>query len=83
MACYQVRKVGDWSLNRSGPHGSAGYYVEAIEVPRDQPRYALADPDYLEEAVSHALVRGEVVALDLDPYAFVTRLDDLELRGWR
>jgi hypothetical protein len=50
--------------------GSQGLYVEAVERPRDQPRYAAVEYGLMDEAESRALDRGEVInsaILDLDP----------------
>ena len=61
----KLRKIGTFQYK-----GDQGLYVEAVEVPRDQPRYAAISYGAMAEAESRALDRGAVVestVLDNDP----------------
>lgn len=70
----RLRKVGTFVYK-----GSPGLYVEAVDVPRDQPRYAAIGYGEMEEAESRALDRGETIdstILALDPVGWLhTRLE--------
>jgi hypothetical protein len=59
----RLRKIGTYHYK-----GDHGIYVEAVDVPRDQPRYAVIDDGFLEERESLALDRGDIIDSDiLDP----------------
>ena len=60
--------------------GSVGLYLEAVDIPADQPRYAAVDDGAMDETASRRLDAGEIVEspiLDLDPAGWLhRRIDD-------
>jgi hypothetical protein len=61
----KLRKIGDFNYK-----GSHGYYVEAVDIARDAPRYAAIGFEFLEDTEVSALARGLVIespVLDSDP----------------
>jgi len=71
----RLRKVGTFQYK-----GSSGLYVEAVDIARDQPRYAAIEYGQMDETESRALDRGQVIEstiLDLDPEGWLHhRLED-------
>ena len=79
----KFRKIGTWSVNRRGPNGSCGVYVEADLPPTERYRYAAVDPSYADlwEKDIRRLYRGEAIEIPaLDEEELVERIDQIELR---
>jgi len=71
----RLRKIGDYQYK-----GSAGIYLEAVDVPRTKPRYAAVDWEFLPDEIFPAIDRGEVfesTVLDADPHWWLhDRIDE-------
>jgi hypothetical protein len=71
----RLRKVGEFQCN-----GSVGIYVEAVDRPMNEPRYAGIEYGQMEETESIALDHGDIVesaVLDADPEGWLhTRVDE-------
>ena len=65
----RLRKIGDYQLK-----GSVGVYLEGVDIPRTQPRYAAVDWAGLPDDLFPAMRRGEVLDLAL-PVALFPRVD--------
>jgi hypothetical protein len=75
----RLRKVGTFQYK-----GSSGLYVEAVDIARDQPRYAAIEYGQMDETESRALDRGQVIEstiLDRGQVIESTILD-LDPEGW-
>jgi hypothetical protein len=61
----RLRTVGEFSYK-----GSHGFYVEAVDLPQTEPRYAAIGFEFLEEQEIRALALGRVIespVLEPDP----------------
>ena len=79
----KFKKIGTWSVNRSGPNGSSGAYVEADLPASERYRYAAVDPSYanLDEKDIRRLYRGEAIEIPLLGLEdLVERIDQIDLR---
>lgn len=65
----RLRKIGDYQYK-----GRVGVYLEAVDVPRDQPRYAAVDWAGLPDELFHTIAHGLVVQFDL-PVTLFPRVD--------
>lgn len=70
----RLQKIGDFVFK-----GSHGFYVEAVDQPRDVPRYAAIGFECLEDAEIRKLRDGEIIVspvLDADPARWLhSRID--------
>lgn len=65
----RLRKIGDYQYK-----SSVGVYLEAVDVPQTQARYAAVDWAYLPDELFPAIRRGEVLDLAL-PVTLFPRVD--------
>ncbi len=73
----QVRKIGTWEETRVGSGYDSGFYLEAVDIPRDRPRYAAVSYSALwEDTQTKPLARGECVELDLTEEDLASRIDE-------
>jgi hypothetical protein len=61
-----IRKIGDWREENVVPGQDAGYYIEAVEIPHDQSRYAKISFREIEDTDLRRLSRGETIDFPLD-----------------
>lgn len=72
----QIRKIGDWKEEKVASGFDTGYYVEAIDIPRDQPRYAKVSCREIHDADIRRLARGETIEYALAPDELALRWDE-------
>lgn len=61
----QIRKIGDWREERVSSGPDNGFYVEAVDVARDRPRYAKVSFREIEDADIQRLDEGHTVEFPL------------------
>jgi hypothetical protein len=66
LAC---RKIGEWRENQE-----RGIYLEAVDIPKGEPRYLQVSPAYLWEVDTANLLKGLVVWLEVDREELLERI---------
>lgn len=71
----RVKKIGTWEETKVASGFNHGFYLEAVDIPWDRPRYAAVAYMFIEDADIGRLDRGETVVLELDPEDLQERIN--------